>query len=157
MTPDTAGDDDKKPEDMTPDTAGDDDKKPDMAAGPSVQRGTSSDDVFINQESDQIIVGGAGNDRFETESTFDTFSLKILPNNGLLLLGNDSTKLLYDVETLDFADLSIQMKPPVETAKSPAGATQTGDTVDQQPEAGDTDTDQVHQMPCPYQDDMMVA
>ncbi|TQV82109.1 CAP domain-containing protein [Denitrobaculum tricleocarpae] len=87
-----------------------DTEEPDLAAGPAVSTGTEGDDVFMDMENDQIILGAAGNDRFETESSFDDYNFMLLPNNGVLLLGADSTKVLFDVETIEFADLSIEFK-----------------------------------------------
>lgn len=83
---------------------------PDLAAGPLVSTGTDGDDVFMDMENDQIVLGAAGDDRFETESSFDDFNFVLLPNNGVLLLGADTTKVLFDVETIEFADLSIEFK-----------------------------------------------
>lgn len=106
-TPDTEQPDPVQPDPEQPEAENTDDEAPGLAAGPSIVNGTDGDDVFMNTTNDQIILGGAGNDRFETEGRFDDYDFRILPNNGVLLAGAEKTNVLFDVETLEFSDLSI--------------------------------------------------
>lgn len=148
-----------------PDTDDPDSEEPDMpdlAAGPSVMNGTDGDDVFMDMDNDQIILGADGNDRFESESNFEDYNFMLLPNNGVLLLGADSTKVLFDVETIEFADLSIEFKSE-EPSDAPDDSDDTPDTTnempgDQTPVAENDDTEQPGNFGgCCCNDDLMVA
>lgn len=135
---------------------------PDVAAGPAVMNGTDGDDVFMDMDNDQIVLGAAGNDRFESESNFNDYNFILLPNNGVLLLGADSTKVLFDVETIEFADLSIEFKSE-EPADTPDDGGETPDTDsempgDQTPVAEGDDAEQPGSFGgCCCNDDLMVA
>ncbi len=123
-----------EPTDETPD-----EEQPDVVQGPSVVSGTAGDDIFMDMAGDQIILAGDGNDVFDSENSFDDYQFDILPNEGVLLRGVDSTKLLFGVETLEFSNLTIQFKPG--EADVPAPGDDGGDTdPDQTADGADVDT-----------------
>jgi hypothetical protein len=74
-----------------------------------VVRGTRDDDVFLDEAGDQFIRAGRGNDLFISENNVDDFDITFLTNKRVLLQDEESTKLLFGFETLEFADQTVPL------------------------------------------------